>query len=186
MQLHIKNMVCARCKMAVENLLEELNIDYQSVSLGVVTLNTPLTSTQKNLLEKKLEDIGFAILDDKRSQIVGKIKNLLIELVQKHNASLDTPLSTYLAQKLAQDYHHLSSIFSQQETTTIEQYFILLKIERVKELLVYDEMNLKEISYLLNYSSVAHLSKQFKKVTGLTPTHFKSTGLEKRKLIDKL
>ncbi len=179
-------MVCERCKMAVENLLLSAEFTPTKVELGEVEIKEDLTPTQLQALESKLQSLGFEILDNQKSKAVDKIKTVLIDLVQNHNAYLETPLSTYIADKMQQDYHSLSQLFSQLESTTIEQYFICLKIEKVKELLVYDELTLKEITFLLHYSSVAHLSKQFKKVTGLTPTHFKTTGSQRRKVIDKL
>ncbi|MTG98591.1 MULTISPECIES: helix-turn-helix domain-containing protein [Myroides] len=186
MNIYIKNMVCTRCKMAVESLFTELKYTVINIDLGEVEIKESLSDTQLGEIKDRLEAIGFELLDDRKSKIVTKIKSLLIELVQKNNAYLETPLSNYISEQMNQDYHALSTLFSSLESTTIEQYFIILKIERVKELLVYDEISLKEIAYLLNYSSVAHLSKQFKKVTGLTPTHFKTTGDQRRKLIDKL
>ncbi|MGL4582717.1 MAG: helix-turn-helix domain-containing protein [Flavobacterium sp.] len=186
MKLYIKNMVCERCKMAVDHLLSEANYTPVKIELGEVEIKESLTASQLKELESKLQKIGFELLDNQKSKTVDKIKTILIELVQKHNANLQVPLSAYISDKMKMDYHALSLLFSQLESTTIEQYFIHLKIEKVKELLVYDEMSLKEITFLLNYSSVAHLSKQFKKVTGLTPTHFKATGAERRKVIDKI
>ncbi|WP_026038908.1 helix-turn-helix domain-containing protein, partial [Myroides injenensis] len=186
MTIYIKNMVCARCKMAVETVFKELGFHPTTIELGEVTIEEDISQEQMHSIEVKLLALGFELLDDKKSKTVTKIKSVLIELVQEKNAKLDTNLSSYLSEHLKQDYNTLSNLFSQLESTTIEQYFILLKIERVKELLVYDEISLKEIAYLLNYSSVAHLSKQFKKVTGLTPTHFKTTGNNRRNLIDKL
>ena len=186
MKLYIKNMVCERCKMAVDNLLTESKYTPTKIELGEVEIQEDLNSSQLKEVETKLQKIGFELLDNQKSKTVDRIKTVLIELVQKHNANLQVPLSAYITDKMQMDYHALSLLFSQLESTTIEQYFIQLKIERVKELLVYDELSLKEITYQLNYSSVAHLSKQFKKVTGLTPTHFKTTGAERRKVIDKL
>lgn len=186
MKLYIKNMVCERCKMAVENLLLSTQYTPVKVELGEVEIKEDLTPSQMNSLTEKLQSLGFEILDNQKSKTVDKIKTVLIELVQNHNAYLETPLSVYITEKIGQDYQSLSQLFSQLESTTIEQYFICLKIEKVKELLVYDELTLKEITFLLHYSSVAHLSKQFKKVTGLTPTHFKTTGSQRRKVIDKL
>ncbi|WP_133712752.1 helix-turn-helix domain-containing protein [Myroides indicus] len=186
MYLYIKNMVCTRCKMAVEDIIHSLGYKLEKVELGEVEIGEELTSKQVEELNKKLQTLGFEILDNRKSQIVTKIKSILIDLVQNRDACLDVPLSIFITDNINQDYNTLSQLFSQLESLTIEQYFILLKIEKVKELLVYDELNLKEIAYRLNYSSVAHLSKQFKKTTGLTPTYFKATGSQRRKLIDKL
>lgn len=186
MVLHIKNMVCPRCKMVVEEQLHQLGHTAIQVQLGEVSFANTLTETEIQTISKKLQECGFELLDDKRYQLVSKIKNILIQLIQDEDATLQNPLSEYLAKKTKVDYSQLSAVFNQTEHTTIEQYYITLKIERVKELLVYDELTVKEIAFKLNYSSVAHLSKQFKKVTGLTPTHFKTLGNQKRKLIDTL
>ncbi|MDR2221377.1 MAG: AraC family transcriptional regulator [Flavobacteriaceae bacterium] len=186
MVIYIKNMVCARCKMAVESLFKGMEITPIIIELGEVHLHEELNRKQLTQLEEKLYEIGFELLDDKRSKLVMKIKSVLITLIQDANGYLETPLSVFVSEQVGQDYNSLSQLFSQLESTTIEQYYILLKIERVKELLVYDELSLKEIAFQLNYSSVAHLSTQFKKVTGLTPTHFKSLRHNRRELIDKL
>lgn len=186
MILHIKNMVCPRCKMVVEEQLNILGHNDIQVRLGEVTFPNELTNTEIGIIDKKLIEFGFELLDNKRYQLVSKTKNILIHLVQNENSFLKLTLSDYLTEKTQVDYNQLSQLFSQIEHTTLEQYYINLKIERVKELLVYDELTIKEISFMLNYSSVAHLSKQFKKVTGLTPTHFKTLGNQKRKLIDTL
>lgn len=186
MVLHIKNMVCPRCKMVVEEQLHHLGHTTIQVQLGEVSFANALSENEIQTISKKLQEYGFELLDDKRYQLVSKIKNILIQLIQNENATLQNPLSEYLAEKTKVDYNQLSLLFNQTEHTTIEQYYITLKIERVKELLVYDELTVKEIAFKLNYSSVAHLSKQFKKVTGLTPTHFKTLGNQKRKLIDTL
>lgn len=186
MILHIKNMVCPRCNMVVEEQLHRLGYNAIQVQLGEVIFPEKLSSTEIEMIGKKLLEFGFELLDDKRYQLVSKIKNVLIQLIQNENGALKLTLSEYLTEKLQVDYPQLSQLFSQIEHTTLEQYYINLKIERVKELLVYDELTIKEIAFMLNYSSVAHLSKQFKKVTGLTPTHFKTLGNQKRKLIDTL
>lgn len=179
-------MVCARCKLVVKNTLTEIGYPPLQVELGEVTFENELSKASISLISDKLNVLGFEILDDKKSQTVSLIKSVIIQLVREENAFLKTNLSDYLTQKIGLDYTHLSHLFSQLESKTIEQYFIHLKTERVKELLVYDELSVKEIAYLLNYSSVGHLSRQFKKTTGLTPTHFKSTGTHKRKLIDQI
>lgn len=186
MKLHIKNMVCNRCKMVVQSELEKLGLTVLSVDLGEVIVEENLSNHQKNTLDKLLHTFGFELIDDKKSKIIESIKNAIIELIYNQDCHLKTNLSDYLSSKLHQDYSGISTLFSQQESTTIEQFFILQKIERVKELLVYDELSLSEIADKLNYSSVAHLSKQFKKMTGLTPTYFKSLKVSKRKAIDHL
>lgn len=186
MKLYIKNMVCSRCKMVLEDQLNQLGFPPSQVKLGEITFEKPLNSLQIASIQEKIQPLGFEILDDKKQQTVMLIKSTLIDLVQQEQAYLKNTLSDYLTDKLQQDYHILSQLFSQLESTTIEQYFIQLKIEKVKELLVYDELTLKEIAFQLHYSSVAHLSAQFKKITGLTPTHFKQLGNQKREFIENL
>ena len=179
-------MVCGRCEMAVRNLLEEMKIDSLSIKLGEVEIAADLDEKQKQLLSKKLNSLGFELLDDKVSKIIERIKNLIITLVHYQNEQLKVNLSTYIAEDLKQDYSALSNLFSETEGITIEHYFIAQKIERVKELLIYNELSLSEIAFQLNYSSVAHLSNQFKKTTGITPTQFKQLKDKKRKQIDEL
>ena len=171
--LRIKNMVCPRCIMAVEKTLEDLGYDVNDVELGFVEFHDPISLEDRNKIESRLVKLGFEILDDKKSQTVERIKNQIIELVSKDLNDLTITLSEYLSSKLQTEYNSLSQLFSNQESQTIEQFYILQKIEKVKELLVYGELSLSEIAYKMNYSSVAHLSTQFKKITGLTPTHFK-------------
>lgn len=182
--LRIKNMVCPRCIMAVEKTMEDLGYDVNDVELGLVEFHDPITHDDRNRIESKLVALGFEILDDKKSQTVERIKNQIIELVSKDMNDLTITLSEYLSSKLQTEYHTLSSLFSNQESQTIEQYYILQKIEKVKELLVYDELTLSEIAYKMNYSSVGHLSNQFKKVTGLAPTHFKDVKVAKEEVLN--
>ncbi|WP_298152292.1 AraC family transcriptional regulator [Flavobacterium sp.] len=186
MKLYIKNMVCRRCKMAVLSELDKLGLRPLSVELGEVELPTPISEEQKQVLSKGLYALGFELIDDKKSKVIERIKNLIIELVHHKSNDLKTNLSHYLATDLGQDYSALSNLFSEVEGTTIEQYFILQKIEKVKELLMYNELSLSEIAWQLNYSSVAHLSNQFKKITGFTPTYFKNLKDRKRKQIEDL
>ncbi len=185
--LFIKNMVCNRCILVVEGELKKLNIPFSSIILGEIQLNTTLQTKQKTSLSKALEALGFEIIDDKKSRLIEQIKNFIIDLVHHHNHfELKNNLSELLSQKLHHDYNYLSNLFSEVEGTTIEKYFIAQKIEKVKELLVYDELSLSEIATQLNYSSVAYLSNQFKKVTGLTPSHFKQIKADKRKPLDQV
>ena len=186
MKHYIKNMVCNRCIMVVKNELEKMGFEPLKVILGEVELSRELSSSDKDRINKHLLTFGFELIDDKRSRIIGQIKSSIIELVHHHNSKLKTNLSEYLSSKLHHDYTYLSNLFSEVEGTTIEKYFIAQKIERVKELLVYDELSLSEIAFQLNYSSVAHLSNQFKKVTGLTPSHFKNIKSDKRKPLDEV
>jgi AraC-like DNA-binding protein len=186
MKLHIRNVVCNRCIMVVQAELEKLGLHPILVTLGEVTLEQELSDDDKKQLDEKLQSLGFAIIDDKKSQLIEKIKNLIIELVHQQNNQLKTNLSDWLIKHLHHDYTYMTNLFSEVEGTTIEKYFIAQKIEKVKELLVYDELTLSEIAFQLNYSSVAHLSSQFKKVTGLTPSHFKKIREEKRKPLDEV
>lgn len=179
-------MVCARCKMVVESEFEKLGLQTVSVELGEVELKNTITENQKEALLKNLKVFGFDLIDDKKSKTVEKIKNLIVDLVHHKNNELKINLSDYLAENLNQDYNSLSNLFSEIENTTIEKYFISQKIEKVKELLVYNELSLSEIADILNYSNVAHLSNQFKKITGFTPTHFKQLKDKKRIEIENL
>jgi AraC-like DNA-binding protein len=185
-KLFIKNMVCSRCMMAVENELKKLDIHSTNIKLGEVELERDLTPEQKAQFEKALTTLGFELIDDKKSRIIEKIKNIIIDQVHHSDFDNKTNLSDILSRELNHDYNYLSNLFSEVEGTTIEKYAIAQKIEKVKELLVYDELSLSEIAFKLNYSSVAYLSNQFKKVTGLTPSHFKQIKEQKRKPLDKV
>lgn len=186
MVLHIKNMVCNRCKMVVKSELEKIGIRPLSIELGEVQLKHDLSPAEKLQVEKSLKMVGFALIDDRKSRLIEQIKTQIVKLVHQNNTELKVNLSDLLSQKLAHDYSYLSNLFSEVEGTTIEKYFIAQKIEKVKELLVYDELTLSEIAGQLNYSSVAYLSNQFKKVTGLTPSHFKNISTLKRQPLDEL
>lgn len=179
-------MVCRRCKMAVLAELEALSIMPLSVELGEVELAAPLSDPQRSQLSDRLKALGFELMDDKKSRIIEKVKNLIVDLVHNRDNDLRTNLSHYLSDSVGQDYSALSNLFSEVEGTTIEQYFILQKIEKVKELLMYDELSLSEIADKLNYSSVSHLSRQFKKTTGFTPTYFRNLKDRKRRQIEDL
>ncbi len=184
--LYIKNMVCNRCIKVVQNELDKLGLETNSITLGEVSFDSELTSVERNMVGEALIPLGFEVIDDKKSRIIEKIKNVIIDLVHYKSDEIKTNLSDVLSQELHHDYNYLSNLFSDVEGTTIEKYFIAQKIEKVKELLVYDELSLSEISFKLNYSSVAYLSNQFKKVTGLTPSHFKKIGTDRRKPLDLL
>lgn len=179
-------MVCNRCVMVVKNELEKLGHAPLSVTLGEAELTTELGESEKQTINDHLKTLGFELVDDRKSKLIGQIKTIIIELVHRHNSELKTSLSDYLSDQLHHDYTYLSNLFSTIEGTTIEKYYIAQKVEKVKELLVYDELTLSEIAYQLNYSSVAHLSTQFKKVTGLTPSHFKNIQTLKRKPLDEV
>lgn len=184
--IFIKNMVCNRCIMVVQIELDKLGLDVKNIQLGEVTLDRKLAGEEKNKLSEALTKLGFEIIDDKKSRIIEKIKNVIIELVHYVESGNKTTLSDVLSDKLHHDYNYLSNLFSEVEGTTIEKYFIAQKIEKVKELLVYNELSLSEIAFRLNYSSVAYLSNQFKKVTGLTPSHFKQIREDRRKPLDEV
>lgn len=184
--LFIKNMVCNRCIIVLQNELEKLGLNLKSIRLGEVVLAREPTTQERFKLEKVLLNLGFEIIGDKKNRTVEKIKNIIIDLVHHQNNGLKSNLSDILSDKLQHDYNYLSNLFSEVEGTTIEKYFIAQKIEKVKELLVYDELSLSEIAFYLNYSSVGYLSNQFKKLTGLTPSHFKQVRADKRKPLDKV
>lgn len=185
--LYIKNMVCPRCIKMVRQVLEQQGLDVADVGLGKAMLNARPGAEQTAAIAKALEAEGFLLLDDKRHQLVEGIKNFVVETVHYGDLEeLNENFSSLLAQRLQKDYHQLSKLFSEVENTTIEQYIIHQKIERVKELLMYGELTLSEISYKLGYSSVAHLSGQFKKVTGLTPSQFRQLKESVRKPLDKI
>lgn len=179
-------MVCGRCKMVVQAEIEKLGLHPIAVNLGEVDLAENLSDEQKNALSQVLQSFGFELIDDKKSRTIERIKNLIIDVVHHRDNDLRTNLSHHLSEDLGQEYSALSNLFSEVEGTTIEQYFIAQKIEKVKELLMYNELSLSEIAWQLNYSSVAHLSNQFKKITGFTPTYFRQLKDKKRKQIDRL
>lgn len=172
--------------MLVKDELIKFGLHPKSVELGEVEVTEEMDNKKKEQLNNILQSFGFELIDDKKSQIIEKIKNAIVDLVHHSGEHLTTNFSQHISAKLHHDYNYLSNLFSEIEGTTIEKYLIAQKIEKAKELLKYDELNLTEISYRLGYSSVAHLSSQFKKITGLTPSHFKQAGQNKRKSIDKI
>ena len=186
MKLFIKYMVCIRCKMVVKSELDKLGLHYKKVDLGEVDIVGDITPEQQDYLKTALLKSGLELMDDKKAVLIEKIKNVIIEMVHYAEEPPKTNFSDYLSGKLNYDYTYLANIFSEVTGTTIEKYLIGHKIEHVKELLLYDELSLSEISYRLNYSSVAHLSNQFKKVTGLTPTFFKQLKRKRRITLDKV
>jgi AraC family transcriptional regulator len=179
-------MVCDRCKAAVKSELDKNKISYHQIDLGEVELEKMPAASQLNSFRDSIEQLGFELIEDKPARTVNQIKKTVIEWVQGESTNSRLKFSSYLSGKLAKDYNYLSNLFSSIEGTTIEQYLIHQKIEKVKELLVYDERTLSEIAHLLNYSSVQHLSTQFKKVTGLTPRQVKKIGRIKRQSLDKV
>jgi len=172
--------------MVVKDELTKLGLPHTSVELGEAEIVGTVTPDQRELLRATLLKYGLELMDDKKSVLIEKIKTLIIELVHYSEEPLATNLSTYLAETLNHDYTYLANLFSEVQGTTIEKFFISHKIERVKELLVYNELTLTEIAYKLHYSSVAHLCTQFKKVTGLTPSHFKSLKEKRRSMLEDL
>lgn len=186
--LLVKNMVCHRCLLAVEEILKKLAIHFTKVDTGEIHLASSINASQNSLLSDHLHSIGLELIDNRMSGLIEKIKQLVIRKARNEvdEKETNTKLSVYLSKNLHHEYTYLSHFFSSVEGRTIENYFIEQRIEKVKELLVYKEMSLSEIHYLLEYSSVAHLSNQFKKVTGLTPSHFKAVGSAKRKMLDKV
>lgn len=187
MKLFIKNMVCNRCVMVVRNELENMGLKPVHVTLGEAEIKNDLKPDQKETLRHNLAALGFELLDDKNAKLVEKIKNAIIEIIH-YGEDLDNRIkfSKQIEQKVGVDYHQLSTLFSDTEGTTIEKYIILQRIEKVKELLVYNELSLSEIAFKTGYSSVQHLSTQFKKITGLTPSHFKEIKENKRKPLDEV
>ena len=184
--MYIKNMVCDRCKMVVKQELTKLGIKPLRVDLGEVELNTELTETEYQKLSVTLKEYGFEIIEKSNNRIIEKIKNIIIELVHRSDETIKINYSAYIEEKLNKKYNYLSNLFSEIERITIEQFIIFQKIEKAKELLLYDELSLSEIADKLGYSSLAYLSSQFKKVTGSTPTHFKSLKDKKRLSLDNL
>lgn len=184
--IHIKNMVCARCIISVEDILTGLDIPYQKVSLGEVVLRKALTGNKQKQLNDKLLAVGFELLQSTKSALISKIKTLLIDQIHHQDKALAMNYSTFLAEKLHQEYGYLSRLFSSVEGITIEKYIAQQKIEKVKELLFYNELTLSEIAFQMHYSSTAHLSAQFKKQTGMTPTQFKKEKSFQRRSLDQI
>ena len=181
-------MVCRRCILAVEDVLNKSDITFEKVIIGEIHLPENLSPPQNDLLRTNLVKIGLELIDNRVSGMIEKIKNLVIKKARNEVDEKDKKikLSSFLSKHLHHEYTYLSSTFSDVEGRTIENYFIEQRIEKVKELLVYKEMTLSEIAFEMDYSSVAHLSNQFKKTTGLTPSHFKQVGSTKRKLLDQV
>lgn len=177
-------MVCRRCSMVVQSVLENLHLHPVSVTLGEAEIQENSIDGIRDELQIQLQKVGFELMNNKKSRTIEKIKTLIIDLVHNKSNQLNVNLSSYLSQQLQQDYSSLSNLFSEVEGTTIEKYFIHQKIEKVKELLVYEELSLSEIAFQLNYSSTAHLSSQFKKITGFTASHYRQMKNKKRQHIE--
>lgn len=185
-KLLIKNMVCDRCIMSVRDILHRHNIQFENITLGEVDLTKKVPNTTLDKLRDSLGKVGFELIESRVNKIVDDIKQRVIKYLALGMDSQDTRLSDFIIRKINYDYSYLSDLFSSIEGKTIEQFFILQRIEKVKELIVYDQLSLTEISYQTGFSSVHHLSSQFKKVTGLSPTHFRQVAEKKRRPLDKV
>ena len=179
-------MVCIRCKIVVKDELTKLGLHYKTVELGEAEIVENITDTQREAFKIALLKSGLELMDDKKSVLIQQIKNTIVELVHYSEEPLTVNFSVFLSQKLNHNYTYLANLFSEVQGTTIEKFIIAHKIERVKELLVYNELNLTQIAYLMHYSSVAHLSTQFKKVTGLTPSYFRQMKKKRRSMLEDL
>lgn len=179
-------MVCIRCKMVVKDELAKLGLHPTVIELGEAEVRENISASQSHLLKSALLKSGLELMDDKKAVLIERIKNLIVELVRYTDESLAVNFSEYLHQKLNYDYTYLANLFSETQGISIERFYIMHKIERVKELLVYNEFSLTEIAFKMHYSSVAHLSNQFKRITGLTPSHFKQLKDKRRSMLDEL
>jgi len=186
MKLFIQNMVSLRCKLMVKAELEKLGIAYKSIELGEVLLAGFINESIIEALKVELHKSGLELLHDKKAILIEKIITIIVEKVHYTEVFPNVNFSTFLSEKLQQDYHKMAGIFSQTKGMTIEHFIILQKVEKIKELIIYDDLNLTEISYKMHYSSVLHLSRQFKQVTGFTPTFFKSQSKRKRNNLEDL
>ncbi len=186
MKLFIKYMVSTRCKMVVKDILRKLGYHFILVDLGEVEVMEELSTEQLEELQKSLLMVGLELMDNKKAILIERIKIAIVELVHYTEDLPAIKFSDYLSQKLNHDYTYMANLFSDVQGITIEQYMIVHKIERIKELIIYGELNITEIAYKMNYSSVAHLSTQFKKVTGLSPSHFKNLKEKKRNPINEI
>jgi AraC-like DNA-binding protein len=174
MKIFIKNMVSNRCKIVVKEILRELDVHFILINLGEVEIMEDLTLEQREILNYKLLECGLEIMDDKKSILIEKIKSIIINLILHTEENIKVNFSCYLSEKLNHNYTYLANLFSDVQGITIEHFIINNKVEKIKELMIYSDLTITEIAYKMNYSSVAHLSTQFKKVTGLTPSHFKN------------
>lgn len=179
-------MVSNRCKIAVRDELKKLGLHFIMVDLGVVEIMENISSSKRELLKVGLFDAGFELMDDKRAILIEKIKNIIIEMVHHSDTNIKINFSDYLSEKLNHNYTYLANLFSEIQGTTIEQFIISHKVERIKELMIYGELNVTEIAWKMGYSSVAHLSSQFKKVTGLSPSHFNKLKDKRRQSIEDI
>lgn len=186
MTIFIKNMISTACKLFVQAELSNLGIRYNSIDLGEVDLNGNITIAQRIALKESLTKYGLELMEDKRSILIEKIKATIIEMVYYTEDRINTKYSYILSERFNHNYNYLAKVFSDREGITIEKYIISQKIERIKELMKYGEMNMTQIAYLLNYSSVAHLSSQFKKTTGLTPSDYRLLNGNRRRAVEEI
>ena len=186
MKLFIQNMVSLRCKMLVRQELEQLGLKVLTVDLGEVQLAEKISDENRNLLKQRLHLSGLELMEDKVAMVIEKIKNVIVEMVHYSDLPLKENFSDYLSNIMKKDYHQLSVLFSKTKGITIEHFIIIHRIERVKELIIYDELSISEIAWKLHYSSVSHLSSQFKKVTGLSPSEFKNLLRRNRNTLESL
>jgi AraC-like DNA-binding protein len=186
LKLHIKYMVSNRCKMAVKEELKKFGLHFIVVDLGEVEIMENISTEQRERLKIALLGVGFELMDDRKAVLIEQIKNVIVEMVHHTEETIKTNFSDFLSKKLNYDYTYMANLFSEVQGTTIEQFIISHKIERIKELIIYDELNITQIAWKMNYSSVAHLSNQFKKVTGLSPSHFKQLKNKRRSPIEEV
>lgn len=186
MKLYIKYMVSNRCKIMVKDVLKGMGLHFIMVNLGEVEIMENLSPVQLQILKQELSDIGLELMDDKKSVLIERVKSLIIDMVHNSEEMIKTNVSDYLSKKLEHHYTYISNLFSEVQGTTIEHFIIAHKVERIKELIMYGELNLTEISYKMNYSSVAHLSNQFKKVTGFSPSHYKQLKDKRRNALEEV
>ena len=184
--LIIKNMVCPRCIESVRQVFQELEIEVIKIQLGTVSISQKLNPKQNNLLHSKLAEKGFELLDDKNTKLINEIKSIVIHEIHYQKENTLVNFSELISSKLNYDYTYLSRLFSATEGRTIEHFILAQKIEKVKELLTYDELTLSEIAFQMHYSSSAHLSAQFKKITGMSPSAFKKLQNQKRQFLDNV
>ncbi|MFO7864664.1 MAG: AraC family transcriptional regulator [Salinivirgaceae bacterium] len=186
MKIYIKNMVCLRCQMVVKSELEKLGLKFHYVKIGEASIVGQISEETLKAFDTNLKKAGLELMSNRKKILVEKITNTIIELVHYTDDQIKVNLSDFLCEKLNYDYTYLTNLFTEIKGTSIEKFYLKHKIEKVKELIVYDELNLSEIAYKMHYSSVAHLSNQFKKITGLTPSHFKALKNKRRDSIDNL
>ncbi len=186
LKLYIKYMVSARCKIVVKEVLKELGLHFMVVDLGEVEIMENISAEQREQVKAGLLEAGLELMDDKRAMLIEKIKNVIVQMVHHSDEMIKMNFSDFLSEKMNHDYTYLANLFSEVQGTTIEQFIISHKIERIKELIIYGELNITEIAWKMNYSSVAHLSNQFKKVTGLSPSHFKQLKDKRRSPIEEV